>query len=180
MKIVVISIILLGMNYCGLVMSAEGQEVTTVDHTPKSPSKDDNFTVTATVVDSVNITQFRLIYCTLTPEYFCHVPSYKLVENNEGEFTTSFKILEENSQTFGYQFVITYNDDIELKLPKELGVNYGLNVVEPVEGVYYYQVLMSGFVQSTPTSEASFQIGYLSLIFLMTVRKINKRNIPGK
>ncbi len=135
----VVTIIFVILNTTVTTSGQSHNGVTSITYNPKMPEQNENLTVTMSFSDVSNVSSITLIYCRVLPEYTCHIPAYnmKLKGNN---YTTTFKVMENSSEVLGFHMTVRYNDNTEVDFPDERQLDYGLPIIEPVTGKFYYRV----------------------------------------
>lgn len=174
MKIVSISIIvtifILVMLTPGKVTSTE-PNILTVVHQPITVSYDTNITITVAFTDDENVTSVRILYCSIEPEYQCHIPQIDMTRTTANTWIGSFIVLEETG-TIGYQIHIDFTGGSIIAPNSSDYLDYD-NIIETHTDIFYFSIVLA-----TITETAPLNIGVPGIIVAYTVFVIirNRKN----
>lgn len=146
--------------------TASPHAITEVSYSPSMAHSGTEITLVITFSDSSNISKVGSFYCRLEPEYFCHIPSYTMTKSGNS-FTSSFIITETAGEVIGFDIFIEYVDGEEIILPGTEQLDLGMQIAEPLENIFYYQIEVEG---ESSTSESVF-VGFIPAFIAVMLKK---------
>ena len=137
---------------------------------PESFSSREVITVDVTFTDSNNVSSVRVTYCRVLPEYLCYFPSYKAEKTAEDKntFSVNIELKEEDldGYTIGLRVLVLYKDSTGVDIPDMDTPDWGLTVIEPEDGLYYFGFKLGDENITTTTSAPLFISGTLLALSL--------------
>ena len=144
-------------------------EVVSVAHTPTIVTTGTNVAVSITFDNDAEVTDINLFYCSITPEYLCHLP-IAMTPNGSDTWLGSFVVLEE-SGVIGYRMYVTTTMS-SYYAPDVLNYLGYDNVIEPSTDTFYFSINLT-----LPTNQASLMswCAATTSLFAVAVIRIKKR-----
>ena len=143
----VVTIFVLILLTPGRVSSIE-PNVLSVSHQPTTVSHDTNITITATFADDENVTNVRILYCAIEPEYQCHIPQIDMIRTSANTWVGSFIVIEETG-TIGYQIHIDF-DGGSIVAPNSSDYLGHDNIIETHTGIFYFSIVLATVSETAP------------------------------
>jgi hypothetical protein len=145
--------------------------VQSVSHQPTTVSQGTNVTITIVFTDDENVTGVRILYCSLEPEYQCHIPQIDMINPTTNNWIGSFVVLEEGG-IIGYQLHIDHTGGTFIA-PNSSNYLGHDNIAEPYADSFYFTIELSTPTGNTPLSIGFPAIVVYSLIYLIYRRRNN-------
>ena len=160
----------------GMTSADNFQGITEISVSPKVFFARSNISVYVTFADTINVSGVRITYCRVLPEYLCYFPSYKATNSTEDTTTYSVDIQLKDEDldgyTIGLRVLVSYMDSSSIDIPDADTPDFGLSVIEPEEGLFYFGFTLGGEGSSSSTSTATpFFISSSILALLLRRRK---------
>ena len=136
-----------------------------------------NFSVSVSLIDSTNISYMRVTYCRIYPEYICYYPSY-LMENSSvspNVFNTTISLKPDDlpGYTIGLRILVAYTDSTKYVFPEKNTPDFGFEVLEPKENLFYFAFRIDGALPSTATPTPLI-LPLTPIMLLIIMRKLLK------
>ncbi|MHA1356183.1 MAG: hypothetical protein ACTSXA_08030 [Candidatus Heimdallarchaeota archaeon] len=146
-------------------------EVTSVSHSPTVVFPNTNVTITVTFNNDLNVTGISLHYCSITPEFLCHLP-ISMVDIDSNTWVGSF-VVTEISGVIGYKMEISTLLSGTLIAPDSADYLNHSNIVDASTDNFYFSITVS-----PPTDQAPL-MGWCgvasSLVVIATAQLIKAR-----
>lgn len=144
------------------VTSAE-LAVISVSHSPTEISKDTEVTVEISLNDDTNVSGIQIRYCSLEPDFVCHIPTIAMTSETENVWNGTFIVIEE-SGLIGYELFISLTNGSTLIAPDSIDYLGYDHIFEPSIGIFYFSINMT---KDTTTNSVplSFGLGELAITF---------------
>jgi cytochrome c-type biogenesis protein len=91
------------------LQSAGENNIKSITHTPQNPYSGEDLNVIVQVNDTTNISRVSLLYCQITPNYFCYKPIEMTAGENNSYFATTTEDLSGVTRV-GYNITIIYDN----------------------------------------------------------------------
>jgi hypothetical protein len=144
--------------------------VVTVSHTPDAPDPFGMLSIKITFTDVSDISNVRLTYCRIHPDYFCYFPLFSLNQTAEKEFTKEFELQDGEGSIIGYQFLITWINNSYSKYPNSLSTPFDIPIIEPVDNEFYFSITLGEIEKSSKLLNLPVGI-FLVTIVILSLRK---------
>ncbi|MFW9923775.1 MAG: hypothetical protein ACFFDW_10870 [Candidatus Thorarchaeota archaeon] len=151
--------------------------ISSVTHQPSTIMQNTQVTVQITFLDDSEVNNIKIQYCSLEPDFTCHIPKISMIQHEENVWNGTFTVIE-TSGTIGYELIITLNNETEIKAPNSIDYLGYDNIAEPQYGVFYFTIVISPPTQNSPLNVSYFQFG-LTFFGIICVRNVlikRKRN----
>ncbi|MCE7743144.1 MAG: hypothetical protein GOP50_11905 [Candidatus Heimdallarchaeota archaeon] len=122
--------------------------ITSIEHSPSTLIQGENLTVTVVFYDTTNISQVKLLLCTITPEFLCEPQPILMVEMEAGTYEGKFLVDYDIGTTVGYHIKIVYENFTSVIIP-ETPTFLDMDIIEPITGFYFFD---AGAVQQRTDS----------------------------
>ena len=165
--IIVFSILFMGEQ----VRAETDYGITSIELDPSPLVIGENFTVTVVFYDTTNISQVKLLICTLTPKFLCEPQPTLMIEVNTGTYEGIFLVDYDVGTTVGYHIIIVYENFTSVIIP-ETPAFLDMDIVEPLAGYYFFN---AGAVQQ-PTDETGCCGIIILILAISSVSLISKKN----
>lgn len=147
-------------------------EVTGVSHSPTVVHPGTTVTVAVTFNNDLNVTGIQLFYCSITPEFSCHIPTITMTDNGSNTWLGSFEVTE-TLGVIGYKMVISTLLTGTLYAPDSIDYLGHSDIIEPSTDNFYFAITITSSTDQAPLM--SWCGAASSLVVIATAKIIRKR-----
>ncbi|MHA1200463.1 MAG: hypothetical protein ACTSQF_14165 [Candidatus Heimdallarchaeaceae archaeon] len=149
LKFLPLFVIFLSVLFVSDQVSVTGElGITSIEHSPSSLIQGENLTVTVYFYNTTDISQVKLLICTITPEFLCEPQPIPMVEMETGTYEGKFLVEYDVGTTVGYHIIIVYENFTSVIIPERSAL-LDMEIIEPLTGFYFFD---AGAVQERTDS----------------------------
>jgi len=159
----ILAIITLSLIITPIKMVSANFSIVTITHQPTSVEQNSEVTIEITFNDDVNVSNIKIQYCSLQPEFACHIPKIDMIDQGSNVWLGTFIITEE-SGTIGYELYISLLNGTTIIAPDSIDYLGYDNIIEQSPDVFYFSIVLL-----EPTNSASLNVNLVEVAFVFSI-----------
>lgn len=158
----ILAMITLSATIAPIEVVSANLSIVSITHQPTSVEQNSEVTIEISFNDDTNVSDIKIQYCSLQPEFACHIPKIDMIDQGSNVWSGTFTITEE-SGTIGYELYISLLNGTTIIAPNSIDYLGYDNIIEQSLGIFYFSIILL-----EPTNSASLNVNLVEVAFVFS------------